>query len=74
MTAPYALAAAVPRPSLPAPPPPAALPAWHGLLEERVAELQDPLPDGHFDLVVSVLAVHHLVVRECGRAEGGAQY
>ena len=35
MTAPYALAAAVPRPSLPAPPPPAALPAWHGLLEER---------------------------------------
>jgi tRNA (cmo5U34)-methyltransferase len=26
----------------------------------RVAELQDPLPDGRFDLVVSVLAVHHL--------------
>jgi tRNA (cmo5U34)-methyltransferase len=26
----------------------------------RVARLQDPLPDGPFDLVVSALAVHHL--------------
>lgn len=29
-------------------------------VERRVARLQDPLPDGGFDLVVSVLAVHHL--------------
>jgi tRNA (cmo5U34)-methyltransferase len=26
----------------------------------RVARLEEPLPDGQFDLVVSVLAVHHL--------------
>ena len=26
----------------------------------RVSRLQDPLPDGNFDLVVSALAVHHL--------------
>jgi tRNA (cmo5U34)-methyltransferase len=26
----------------------------------RLAQLQDPLPDGPFDLVVSALAVHHL--------------
>src|ERR687883_1992913 len=26
----------------------------------RVARLEDPLPDGPFDLVVSTLAVHHL--------------
>ena len=26
----------------------------------RLARLEDPLPDGHFDVVVSVLAVHHL--------------
>jgi tRNA (cmo5U34)-methyltransferase len=26
----------------------------------RVAQLQDTLPDGRFDLVVSVLAIHHL--------------
>jgi len=35
MTAPYALAAAAPQRALPAPPSPAALPAWHSLLEER---------------------------------------
>ena len=28
--------------------------------ELRVARLQDPLPDGPFEVVVSVLAVHHL--------------
>jgi hypothetical protein len=26
----------------------------------RVGRLQDPLPQGNFDLVVSALAVHHL--------------
>jgi hypothetical protein len=35
MSAPYALAAAVPQQALPAPPSPAALPAWHSLIEER---------------------------------------
>ena len=30
----------------------------------RVARLQDELPDGPFDLVVSALAVHHLDARE----------
>jgi tRNA (cmo5U34)-methyltransferase len=29
-------------------------------VELRVARLEDPLPDGPFDLVVSALAVHHL--------------
>jgi tRNA (cmo5U34)-methyltransferase len=29
-------------------------------VETRVARLQDPLPEGPFDLVVSALAVHHL--------------
>ena len=29
-------------------------------VELRLGRLQDPLPDGPFDLVVSVLAVHHL--------------
>jgi tRNA (cmo5U34)-methyltransferase len=28
--------------------------------ELRVSRLQDPLPEGNFDLVVSALAVHHL--------------
>lgn len=30
----------------------------------RLRDLEDPLPDGSFDLVVSVLAVHHLGSRE----------
>jgi tRNA (cmo5U34)-methyltransferase len=30
----------------------------------RLARLQDPLPEGQFDLVVSVLAVHHLDASE----------
>jgi tRNA (cmo5U34)-methyltransferase len=29
-------------------------------VEPRIARLQDPLPAGRFDLVVSALAVHHL--------------
>jgi tRNA (cmo5U34)-methyltransferase len=33
-------------------------------VETRVARLQDPLPDGPFDLVVSALAVHHLDAAE----------
>lgn len=32
--------------------------------EVRVARLQDPLPEGPFDVVVSALAVHHLDERE----------
>jgi cyclopropane fatty-acyl-phospholipid synthase-like methyltransferase len=31
-----------------------------GRVQLRVARLTDPLPDGPFDVVVSVLAVHHL--------------
>jgi tRNA (cmo5U34)-methyltransferase len=37
----------------------AALPAER--VELRVARLEDPLPEGPFDLVISALAVHHLV-------------
>ena len=33
----------------------------------RIAQLEDPLPDGPFDLVVSALAVHHL--EGSGKAE-----
>jgi trans-aconitate methyltransferase len=33
-------------------------------VETRVARLQDPLPNGPFDLVVSALAVHHLDASE----------
>jgi tRNA (cmo5U34)-methyltransferase len=33
-------------------------------VEPRVARLQDPLPDGPFDLVISALAVHHLDAAE----------
>src|SRR3954449_5212270 len=29
-------------------------------IEVRLARVQDPLPDGPWDLVISVLAVHHL--------------
>jgi tRNA (cmo5U34)-methyltransferase len=29
-------------------------------IEVRLARMQDPLPDGPWDLVISVLAVHHL--------------
>ena len=31
-----------------------------GAADLRVSRLEDPLPDGTFDLVVSALAVHHL--------------
>jgi tRNA (cmo5U34)-methyltransferase len=39
--------------------------ARESLAEDRVEQivvrrLEDPLPDGHFDLVVSALAIHHL--------------
>ena len=29
-------------------------------IEMRLARMEDPLPDGPWDLVISVLAVHHL--------------
>ena len=31
-----------------------------GVEEVRLARMEDPLPDGPWDLVISVLAVHHL--------------
>jgi tRNA (cmo5U34)-methyltransferase len=47
-------------------------------IEVRLARMEDPLPDGPWDLVISVLAVHHLTddgkrglfrrVRETSRA------
>ncbi len=40
----------------------AALPAER--VELRRARLEQPLPDGRFDLVVSVLAVHHLAAEQ----------
>jgi len=32
-----------------------------GIEEVRLARMEDPLPDGPWDLVISVLSVHHLV-------------
>ena len=32
-------------------------------IEVRLARMEDPLPDGPWDLVIAVLAVHHLDVR-----------
>jgi len=40
----------------------AALPA--GRVDLRLARLEDPLPPGIYDLVVSVLAIHHLAAHE----------
>jgi DnaK suppressor protein len=64
MTAPYALAAAVPRPSLPAPPPPAALPAWHGLLEERWQQRLSTLTE--------LSLAYHDAAEGCGGHPAGA--
>jgi tRNA (cmo5U34)-methyltransferase len=38
----------------------AAVPADVAAADLRVSRLQDPLPEGNFDLVVSALSVHHL--------------
>ena len=38
----------------------AAASAEVGVADLRLSRLQDPLPEGNFDLVVSALAVHHL--------------
>jgi len=32
----------------------------HDRVDLRVARLEDPLPDGPFDVVISALAIHHL--------------
>jgi DnaK suppressor protein len=66
MTAPYALAAAVPRPALPAPPSPAALPAWHGLLEERWQQRLSALTE-------LALAYHDAAEGRRGRPAGAAE-
>lgn len=33
-------------------------------VEVRLARMEDPLPDGPWDLVIAVLSVHHLTARE----------
>jgi tRNA (cmo5U34)-methyltransferase len=40
------------------------LAAFEGRFEPRAATLQEPLPDGEFDAVVSALTVHHLDAQE----------
>jgi tRNA (cmo5U34)-methyltransferase len=60
----------------------AAAPADVAAGDLRVSRLQDPLPEGNFDLVVSALAVHHLdgagkadlFARVAGRLRPGGRF
>ena len=65
MTAPYALAAAVPRQALPAPPSAAALPAWHSLLDERWQQRLSTLTE--------LALAYHDAAESCGRPAGAAE-
>jgi len=64
MTAPYALAAAVPQQALPAPPSPAALPAWHSLLDERWQQRLSTLTE--------LALAYHDAAESCGGRPAGA--
>ena len=65
MTAPYALAAAAPQRALPtAPPSPAALPAWHSLLEERWQQRLSTLTE--------LALAYHDAAEGCGGLPAGA--
>ena len=65
MTAPYALAAAVPQQALPAPPSPAALPAWHSLLEERWQQRLSALTE--------LSLAYHDAAESCGHTAAAAE-
>jgi RNA polymerase-binding transcription factor DksA len=65
MTAPYAIAAAPPRPALPAPPTQAALPAWHSLLEERWQQRLSTLTE--------LALAYHDAAESCGHPAGAAE-
>jgi RNA polymerase-binding transcription factor DksA len=65
MTAPYALAAAVPRPALPARPTLAALPVWHSLLEERWQQRLSTLTE--------LSLAYHDAAESCGHPASAAE-
>ena len=65
MTAPYAIAAAPPRPALPAPPTQAALAAWHSLLEERWQQRLSTLTE--------LSLAYHNAAERCGHPAGAAE-
>jgi len=66
ITAPYAIAAALPQRALPAPPSPTALPAWHSLLEERWQQRLSTLTE-------LALAYHEAAESGGGRPAGDAE-
>jgi DnaK suppressor protein len=65
MTAPYALAAAAPRPALPARPTLAALPVWHSLLEERWQQRLSTLTE--------LSLAYHDAAESCGHPASAAE-
>jgi RNA polymerase-binding transcription factor DksA len=65
MAAPYAIAAALPRPALPAPPTLATLPAWHSLLEERWQQRLSTLTE--------LALAYHDAAESCGHPAGAAE-
>jgi RNA polymerase-binding transcription factor DksA len=65
MAAPYAIAAALPRPALPSPPTLATLPAWHSLLEERWQQRLSTLTE--------LALAYHDAAESCGHPAGAAE-
>jgi RNA polymerase-binding transcription factor DksA len=64
ITAPYAIAAALPRRALPAPPSPTTVPAWHSLLEERWQQRLSTLTE--------LALAYHGAAESCGGRPAGA--
>jgi DnaK suppressor protein len=65
ITAPYAIAAALPRRALPAPPSPTTVPAWHSLLEERWQQRLSTLTE--------LALAYHDAAESCGHPAGAAE-
>ena len=64
ITAPYAIAAALPQRALPAPPSPTTVPAWHSLLEERWQQRLSTLTE--------LALAYHGAAESCGGRPAGA--
>ena len=64
ITAPYAIAAALPRRALPAPPSPTTVPAWHSLLEERWQQRLSTLTE--------LALAYHDAAESCGHPAAAA--